>query len=450
MRKKQWILPIIILVLSTGSIFISGTGLDEITLAEPTTEVFRGGKQFAFMFSWDDEGNDLNFSFLEDTLGFRHTTFGVTRNLLLKKLWGLDQLFRGHDIQSHSREHLHHAILNESYREYLISQSVLDINEVYGYIPILFAYPYGSQNADCQRQVLKYFKVGRGISFETSTSRGTWPIENVGNCLHSYPSIDGVRGSNMNRLVSSFMEMVSKSEGRHRAFKCYGHSRWFTTEEIAEFFQILAEIAFRDDTWYTSWGEAVAYQLERDNVRVQGFSFDGKEVSFRTVVASELEFGIPITYKIQIPSHWDTVMVLDGGKISDCFEIVIEEERKFVVLDSAPHGQTIRVLSEISVDHIGPVIRNLRTIVTEQGVAFLADIDDEMSFISDVNITVRNCNQAFTFQNVQNPVFWSNSTFGRVAFNLDPGCYWFEFKALDALGNMATLGSYFVFSSESS
>ncbi|MFX1369691.1 MAG: polysaccharide deacetylase family protein, partial [Promethearchaeota archaeon] len=169
MRNKQWVLPIIILVLSTGSIFISGTGLDEVTLAEPTTEVFRGGKQFAFMFSWDDGGNDLNFSFLEDSLDFRHTTFGVTRRLLVNRLWGLDQLFRGHDIQSHSREHLHHAILNESYREYLISQSVLDINEAYGYIPILFAYPYGSQNADCQRQVLKYFKVARGIYFETSS-----------------------------------------------------------------------------------------------------------------------------------------------------------------------------------------------------------------------------------------------------------------------------------------
>jgi hypothetical protein len=428
---------------------VSGPNLDETTLAEPTIEVFRGGKQFAFMFSWDDEGNDLNFSFQEDALGFRHTTFGVTRRLLVKRLWGLDQLFRGHDIQSHSREHLHHASLNESYREYLISQSVLDITDAFGYRPILFAYPYGSQTAACQRQVLKYFKVARGIYFESGSDRGGWPIVDVGNCLHSYPSIDGVRGTNMDRLVSSFTEMVSESDGQYRAFKCYGHSKWFTPEQITEFFQILREIAFRNDTWYTSWGEAVAYQLQRDNVHVQRFSFNGRALSFQTVIDSEFEYGIPITYKIQIPSHWDTAMVLDDGRLSDRFRIAIEENRKYVFLDSAPCGQTIRIVTEFPADNTRPEIRNLRSIVTESGVAFLADVEDEMSFISDVNITIRGGNQAFTFQNVENPIFWANSTYGRVVFNLAPGCYWFEIDALDAFGNKATQGTYIYFSSES-
>ncbi|MGY5853971.1 MAG: polysaccharide deacetylase family protein [Candidatus Thorarchaeota archaeon] len=236
----------------------------------PTVEVFQGGKQYAFMFSWDDGGDDLRFSFLEDELGFKHTSFVVTSKIQGKNLWGLDMLFRGHDIQSHSREHLYHTKLNESYRNYLISQSVKDIEEVYGYTPILFAYPYGSQNMACQTQALEYFRVARGLGPEKISDCGTWPITSLGNCDHSFPEIDGVVGHTYEKLVDSFNTMVENSEGRHRAYKCYGHSNtdWFADDERIDFFTRLGDIANRNDTWYTSWGEAFAYQIQRQNIRV--------------------------------------------------------------------------------------------------------------------------------------------------------------------------------------
>ncbi|MHA2067783.1 MAG: polysaccharide deacetylase family protein, partial [Candidatus Thorarchaeota archaeon] len=232
MRNKRLMLTVIlILVFSLEYIQIVSSGGELIFLDEPTVEVFRGGKQYAFMFSWDDGGKDLEFSFLEDELGFQHTTFAVTSQIQIRSLWGLDMLFRGHDIQSHSRDHVHHASINNSYCEYLLSQSILDIQDVYGYTPILFAYPYGSLNQAVENLVQKYFKIGRGINYETGDHLGSWPIQQTTNALHSFPGVDGVRGSTISRLISSFKQMVSYEDGVHRAYKCYGHSKWFSETE---------------------------------------------------------------------------------------------------------------------------------------------------------------------------------------------------------------------------
>lgn len=438
MKTKRHILVfLLILVFSFEYIQVLYGGGELIVLEQPTVEVFRGGKKYAFMFSWDDGGDDLRFSFLEDELGFKHTTFAVTSRIEKMKLWGLDMLFRGHDIQSHSREHVHHASINMSYCEYLLQQSITDIERVYGYTPIMFAYPYGSQTLEVQSLVLQYFTVGRGISYESGDAVGTWPIEKRGNCLHSFPGIDGVKGTMISQLISSFNQMISHDDGVHRAYKCYGHSRYFTDTERVAFFELLKEIAFRNDTWYTSWGEAVAYEIQSTHVKVENHLCTSTSVSFRTSIDSEFAFGIPLTYRVEIPECWTDVSVSDGGKISHSFEVVEDDERKYILIDTAPHGQRIEVVPTQAEDSSKPVIENLRAMVTEEGVAFLADVYDDDGLIRDVNITVVGQSEVYDFIRVQNPVFWANSTYGCVAFDLPVGCYVYRVAALDSSGNRA-------------
>ncbi|MHA2021588.1 MAG: polysaccharide deacetylase family protein [Candidatus Thorarchaeota archaeon] len=440
--KKCTLTVILILVLSLEFIQIVGSG-GLVFLEEPTVDVFRGGKQYAFMFSWDDGGDDLRFSFLEDELEFRHTTFAVTSRIQGRKLWGLDMLFRGHDVQSHSREHVHYASINLSYCEELLQQSIEDIEDVYGYTPILFAYPYGSQNQAVQDIVQKYFKIARGISYETGDSLGSWPMQRTSHALHSFPSVHGVQGSTISKLISSFNEMVSFDDGAHRAYKCYGHSKWFSESERNEFFEALQGITHRNDTWYTSWGEAVAYQIERNNVCIKKHVSTDGIVSFVTSIGSEFEYGIPITYRIEIPASWNDVSVIDGGKISHRFFMIEEEARKYLLLDSAPHGQKIMVIPIISEDSSKPVIENLRMFATEEGVAFMADVQDRESLVCDVNMTIYGNGELFSFQRVLNPVFWANGTFGRVVFELEPGCYDCTVSAVDSSGNRASLSRCF-------
>jgi hypothetical protein len=441
--KKCTLTVILILVLSIEFIQILSSGGKLVFLDEPSVEVFRGGNQYAFMFSWDDGGDDLRFSFLEDELRFRHTTFAVTSRIQGRRLWGLDMLFRGHDIQSHSRTHVHHASINTSYCEDLLQQSIADIEDIYGYTPILFAYPYGSQNQAVQKLVQKYFKIGRGIMYESADNLGLWPIRHASCALHSFPSVHGVQGSTIRSLISSFNQMVSKDESDHRAYKCYGHSRWFSESERDEFFEALQEIALRNDTWYTSWGEAVAYQIERSNVCIEKHVSTDSMVSFVTVIESDFEYGIPITYRIEVPVSWNDVSVLDGDKISHRFFMIEEDTRKYLLLDSAPHGQKIKVIPISSEDSSRPMIENLRTIVTEEGVAFMADVYDRESLVRDVNMTIYGNGELFSFQRVLNPMFWANTTFGRVVFELEPGSYDCTVSAVDSSGNWASLSRCF-------
>ncbi|MFW9965656.1 MAG: polysaccharide deacetylase family protein [Candidatus Thorarchaeota archaeon] len=440
MRIRRLTLTVIlILVFSLEYIQIVSSGGPLLPLDEPTVEMFRGGKQYAFMFSWDDGGDDLLFSFLEDELGFRHTTFAITSFIQNRKLWGLDMLFRGHDIQSHSRNHVHHASINASYCEYLLQKSIDDIENVYGYTPILFAYPYGSKNKAAMSLVQKYFKIGRGIEYESMNEIGSWPIERTDSAPHSFPSVHGVQGSTISSLISSFNKMVSYDDDIHRAYKCYGHSKWFNESERYEFFEALKEIAFRNDTWYTSWGEAVAYQIQRNNVRISRYLSTNSTISFVTSIERDFEYGIPITYRVEVPSSWSEVSVFDGEKISDRYFAIEEDSRKYLLIDSAPIGQTIKVIPIRTEDTSNPVIENLRILATDEGIAFIADVYDKESLIRDVNMTIRGYGEVYQFHRVSNPVFWANSTYGRVVFKLQPGCYTCTVTALDSNGNRASL-----------
>ncbi|UCE11215.1 MAG: polysaccharide deacetylase family protein [Candidatus Thorarchaeota archaeon] len=435
MRRKTVVVIIGVMFLLLDSFFAFSIDESMTEASSPEVEVFRGGRQFAFMFSWDDGGDDLAFSFLEDDLGFKHTTFAVTSQIDVAQLWGLDMLFRGHDIQSHSREHLHHAQLNQSYREYLLRQSISDIERVFGFTPIVFAYPYGSQNDAAQEQALEFFRLARGIQYESASNRGTWPIENPGHAVHSFPSVDGVKGKNMNRLITTFEEMVARAGDDYAAYKCYGHSKWFTPAERSEFFEMLKQIAVRKDTWYTSWGEALAYQLERDSLRITSSRRSKHSISFRTELDDDFSFGVALTYRIEIPRHWTEFAIADGGRLSDKYVISRENGRVFILLDSIPVGQEIEVFAHSLSDTVCPRIENMRTIVTREGTAFLAEVIDDGSWISDVDIAIVGKGIQISFFRVENPVFWANSTFGRVAFDLPDGIYDFIVSATDSSGN---------------
>ncbi|MFW9920751.1 MAG: polysaccharide deacetylase family protein [Candidatus Thorarchaeota archaeon] len=409
----------------------------------PYVEEFRGGKKFAFMLCWDDGNYDLEFSLMEDEIGIKHTSFVVTSRVYDKVLWGLDMLFRGHDIQSHSQVHLNHKSLENSYQEYLLEQSKLDIKSLFGYSPILFAYPYGASDSYLRSHVLDYYRVARGIVFEKDKEIGQWPIQILENAKHTFPDADGLTGENLHELLPSFGQMIANYEKKSLAYKAYGHTKSFTDEQITDLRTALSTIANRTDTWITTWGEAVAYQIQRDSSNIYDYRMGEDFVSFNIRVPEQDNFGIPLTYRIEIPEQWEYFTVLDGGKISDRFSFHNDAKGRYILLDAVPNNQRITVEAFSYHDTLKPIIRNLRTIVTTEGVAFLADVSDAGSLISNVNITVSGNGSIYEFTNVRNPLFWSNSTYGRVLFGIIKGCYQFKVTARDASGNIVVLAYNF-------
>ena len=401
----------------------------------PTMTVFRDDHQYAFMLGWDDEMDDLNFSFIEDEFGFRHTSFAVTGRLNDSVFWGLDMLFRGHDIQSHSSEHLHFAWLNESRIESLLAQSISDIERLYGYTPIVFAYPFGSHSNESDAIIPNYFDVGRGIGSEL-TNQGAWPITNRSCCLHTAPGNDGITGSGVDLLSISFEEMLNK-EG-YRAYKCYGHSGWFNARERTLFKKELSKIA-EHNLWLTTWGEAIAYQVVRNHAIIENYHVYSKNLKFVTK-APELNisrYPISITYKVEIPRDWDDVTVLEDGRII-AHEIVDISNNRYVMLNSAPRGQLIEITTQKVIDTTSPTLSGIRVRYTPEGALILFEASDFHGTVYDVNMTVVTDIGTFDFVRMMNPTFWSNSTYGRVVFNAN-NVYAVTVIALDSSGNVCNI-----------
>jgi len=384
--------------------------------ALPEVMMFRGGKQFAFLISWDDELGDLEFSFLEDALGMKHTSFVTTSGMGDKRLWGLDQMFRGHDIQSHAREHRALRLCNESYRDYLMRQSILDIQDTYGFLPILLAYPYGSTDDNTSAMALDYFKCARGTVAEGIARLGDWPITQPGNARHSTFDLGGLRGDNVGGLVERFSQMIAK--GGYRAFKVYGHTGTdsFSAEEKQTLFEELAEIAQRDDTWYTSWGEAISYEEMRSKTVFDGYSINQTSLSF--VVDADSWSSTPVTLRVPVREEWSTVTVIDGRLLVSRLAERTENGSRYVLFDTVPSGQRIVVTSNSLYDETPPVVSNARTVVTSEGTCIMFEVYDPESTIDQVNMAVIVDSQAYFFDEVQCPIFWRNGTYGRVVFGV--------------------------------
>jgi peptidoglycan/xylan/chitin deacetylase (PgdA/CDA1 family) len=403
----------------------------------PVAEVFRGGMKYAFLLCWDDGQYDLDFSYLENPFGIKHTSFVVTSTMYNRLLWGLDMLFRGHDIQSHSLYHLNHRFLDTKYRAYLLKQSRADIERLFGYTPILFAYPYGGFDSQLQGQVLEYYRVGRGIIYEIGNDLGSWPVSPVAYAKHSFPGHDGVAGSTIDKLLTSFYSMVQMPGTSHIAYKAYGHTQAFNAAQKEDLVRAFSNLTSRTDTWFTSWGEAIAYQLERDSLQISDYEANKGTISFRTQVPQENNLGIKLTYRVYIPDDWKGFTVADDGKATNQYTYHTDGNARYILLDSIPRGQTIAITTRGWVDTSAPLITNMRTIATSEGMAFLAHVDDRLSFIKQVNITITGNGSLYEYADVQTPIFWANSTYGCVVFNLKSGYYQFKVSAVDCFGNVA-------------
>ncbi len=442
--KRKWLYLVLILTislfigLSSNLAIICDHHWVESSILPPVVTVFRDNHQHAFMLGWDDEMDDLNFSFIEDEFGFRHTSFAVTGRLNDSVFWGLDMLFRGHDIQSHSSEHLHFARLNSSRIELLLGQSINDIERLYGYTPIVFAYPFGSHSSESDSIIPNYFDVGRGIGYE-KTNRGAWPITSRSCCLHSAPGCHGITGDVVDRLTTSFEEMLN-NEG-HRAYKCYGHSGWFNAQERSQFEKELSKIAEHDDLWLTTWGEAIAYQVVRDHTVIEDYHTYSENIKFKTV-APELNisrYPVSVTYRVEIPRDWDNLAVLDDGRIIP-HKIVENSSGEYLLLNSIPRGQIIEITTQRGVDTTGPVISGIHIRYTAEGALVLFEVSDFHGTVCDVNMTIVTDIGSFDFDRIVNPTFWSNNTYGRVVFNASD-IYAITVMASDSSGNIGVFSN---------
>lgn len=428
------------IILSMSNISWNGetdvTGYD--ILEEPIITTFRHDRPYTFMISWDDEYNDLPFSFLEDRIGMKHTSFVITSRINNSMLWGLDMLFRGHDIQSHG---LYHSALglkhNDSYRRLVLEQSIYDIERMYGYTPILFAFPYGSTDENVSKMALEYYDVARGTRTEgLRTTLGIWFIDRPDDARHSIGDCGGIDTKNAHLLPDRFSDMTKRGAGR--AFKTYGHTHisCIGVEDRPYFFEMLEQVSGRDDTWYTTWGEAVAYWILSTNTSITEHCISDSTVSFRTTPTVDINrYPIRLTYRVNVPLDWSEVYVADNKRSSSVLSVVEEEGKKYALIESIPQGQVLYLSEQPPREVQPPTITDLRTLVTDEGTLFMFEVLGSSAII-DVNLTIYTLTHTYFFEEMVNPTFWFNSTYGRVVFGESITEFTAVINVVDASGNV--------------
>jgi hypothetical protein len=416
MRNRRYTFTIsILIIISMLLLMTTNYNSPTIQTIQPvdfdiTVPVFRNNKTYAFLTSWDDEMDDLQMSYLMDTIGAKQTSFVVTDRMDNKQLWGLDLLFRGHDIQSHSSQHINHHRLNASMTNQLLNESVNDIERLFGYEPIVFAYPFGGNNVSNNDIVMRYFDVARGITEENMTAYGAWPIPYPPYAKHSAMREDGIKDSDVYMVFASFKGILKN--GPYRAYKAYGHTRWLSASNKEVFIKELKMINESADVWFASWGEAISYQIQRDNLIIKPIISNDLLIQFKTDLPLDQDrYCVKNTYMVQIPSEWTNISVIDDG-------VSISHNRtgNTLMFHSRPHNQTINIRHDYVQRFQFTMVKNLRYIQTKEGTAFIVDVFSS-SEIKSIRIFVTTP-EGVLVREMGNPLFWANNTYGAVFFSI--------------------------------
>ncbi|MFW9854372.1 MAG: polysaccharide deacetylase family protein [Candidatus Thorarchaeota archaeon] len=403
----------------------------------PYVTPFYQNANTTFTLSWDDVRIwDTYLAPIDEKYGIKHTIFAPSfRSYPNRSSWRyaflLDELFQGHDIQSHGGEHVHLSYYNNSEQERLVKWGKTGIEDLFGFTPIVFAYPYGDTGG--YSYVEAYFDLGRTISYEgTSWPPSTWHLAGTST------STDGIDNGNLGS-ISSIMNQIYRKPG-YNVFKGYGHTnsagKSYGVTDWIGYENIISQISGWENVWYTSWGELVAYTLERSQIVISDPIYYTNRITFN-VSAPTLDENIykaPLTIHIDIPKGWLTPFPRIDGKYSSLFSLRDHGDRFDLLLDMVPKqtAQNITVWDTLpELDNKSPTISNfdLKTRTFNQSwnlepsellnFTFMRfEVNDELTNIFRVYASVYLDNgTVWNYTNIKNPTFWQNSSYGRVVWN---------------------------------
>ncbi len=403
---------------------------------KPRITYFSQDCNTTFTLSWDDARlYDVKLAPIDQKYGISHTIFAPSyRSYPNRSYWRyaflMDELFQGYDVQSHCGKHVHLSQCSTVEREYYVKWGRTGIEELFGFTPIVFAYPFGDLGGS--NFVKKYFTLGRTINAGgTSWPPSSWPLEGA------TISSSGIEDTNLNK-IEPILQKIYHSEG-YQVFKGYGHTnapgKTYGVTDFTSYEETISSISGWPDVWYTSWGELVAYEIEKQFTEFSTINyFDEKlEFEFSTPKLNTDIFNVPLTMGILLPKSWENPYPQINNKFSSQFSIRDYKDSKELLLEITPESvpQKVTIWRDLNItDQTPPSISNL-TLTTryieqdwDQDPQLLHhtflrfNVEDSLSNVLSVNASVYlNDGRIFDFPNMKNPIFWKNTTYGRVIWD---------------------------------
>ncbi|MBR2466508.1 MAG: polysaccharide deacetylase family protein [Clostridia bacterium] len=238
----------------------------------------------------------------------------------------------------------------ENYQYELVDSKAL-LEELFGQPSVTFAASNNTLYTDAAEVVMDtYYAMRKGNRGSTSTVQSLDPIEGS-------DAKGGWYNPYMYGIDNSTLE-VNKSYVQ----ACIDKGGWFISmthavvndsddptkpERYEAFYQFLAEKQAKNEIWVTTFAEATKYLRERQNSEVKAEAL-GDNISLEITMAEmtgdglplpESIFNVPLTVKVEVPSHWSAVSYDAGGETLYA-KSFSDGGKRYVYVDALPNSKT--------------------------------------------------------------------------------------------------------------
>ncbi|MDX2081889.1 MAG: polysaccharide deacetylase family protein [Terrimicrobiaceae bacterium] len=286
-------------------------------------------------------------------VGFAVTWFVITdriggANAGFDGTWALwrDVVAKGHDVQSHTRQHLH--VTNASwpgiYEEYAGSRAAIESN-IPGHVCDFLAYPGGSNSSYNDRNVAAQIyagaRGGAGSGFNRPWRIDYLTIRNGNFLLGSGPA------------SSDLLSLFNANDVRY--YRGWAAPLFHTVtswDSVSHYFTFLR--TYRDDIWAGRFSDVGKYGQQRDTSSLTVTENTPTRITF--VVQDDMldsRFDYPLTIKVRLPDSWQSVAADQAGT-PRLARFVRHQGQPYALVRAVPDRGPV-VISEAQANTPGPL-----------------------------------------------------------------------------------------------
>lgn len=242
----------------------------------------------------------------------------------------------GHDVQSHTVTHLHTEEPGWKGVDWEYAESVKQIEAgLPGHRVVALAYP-GGKNSDLNDPAIaaKFYIGGRG------TTGSMNPAHKINylccNSVGGIPRLGDAKFESQD-LLSALEKGRAKNPSLYRAWYCnhfHGVNKPEDRAQAEQVFAALSERAKAGDLWLALFKDVIRYGQQRDTAKLEVEAGQDTIVVRVTDAMDDTLFDFPLTVKVRLPAHWDTVK---GGRLIE------HGGAKFALVDVVPDRGEVRL-----------------------------------------------------------------------------------------------------------
>jgi len=309
---------------------------------------WQGFRSAAVSYTFDDNlPNQLAIAVpMFDQFGFKLTLFTVTASSnwpWLANWSGLQKAAsEGHEIASHTIDHLRFDTLSDSAQKSQLELSQDTINaHITGQRSITIAYPYCVTGNNAL--VAQYYIAARGCSGQIAS-------KNPGDFMNISSFVLGNQGTN----TVSGIEAIANSAAASNGWSVYLIHGINGTEPGAyspiSQDTILATLKYfsanPNKFWVAPFGTVARYIKERNSASVSELSTSRDSIVVQLTDNLDTAYhSVSLTIRRPLPKGWDSVVVFQNGDTISS-QLIKVDTTEYVMFDAVPNGGNITIVNE--------------------------------------------------------------------------------------------------------